>query len=252
MQKQTLKIKVFPYFIRLVFIAVLLFFIGEGTFSEENKSVNKLSLITNNNLSPFLIKPLDIDFFLPVPLKYPQPVIKIELQHKENINFNEPSIVGDGKMSFKKLSFFLEKYNPKLSKRKARRIAKIYIEESKKENINWDVAFTQMCLETGYLTFGGDVKPGQNNFSGLGVVSKGVYGNSYSSIRLGIRAHIQHLKAYASFDKINGKIIDNRFRFVKRGCVKKLNDLSGTWAMDKNYGKKIKSLLHRLYALKSS
>lgn len=252
MQKQALKNKVFSFFIRLTFIAILLLLIGEGTFSEENNSVNKLPEFAPIDLSTFLIKPLNIDFFLPVPLKYPHPVIIVGLKHKENMNFKEPSILGSGKMSFKKLSYFLEKYNPKLSKRKARRIAKIYIEESKKENINWDVAFTQMCLETGYLTFGGDVKPGQNNFSGLGVVGNGISGNSYSSIRLGIRAHIQHLKAYASFDKIHGEIIDTRFRFVKRGCVKKLNDLSGTWAMDKNYGKKIKSLLYRLYALKSS
>ncbi len=65
----------------------------------------------------------------------------------------------------------------------------------------------------------------------------------------GIRAHIQHLKAYSSIEKLNSPIIDKRYKFVKRGSVKTIYDLSGKWAMDPLYGKKLYKLLHKMYAI---
>ena len=40
----------------------------------------------------------------------------------------------------------------------------IYREEAAIEGVNYDIAFCQMCLETGFLQFDGDVKAEQNNF----------------------------------------------------------------------------------------
>ena len=42
--------------------------------------------------------------------------------------------------------------------------AQLYVVEAAAEGINSDVAFAQMCLETGYLRFGGLVQPEFHNY----------------------------------------------------------------------------------------
>ena len=75
----------------------------------------------------------------------------------------------------------------------------IYKEECEAEGLRVEVAFSQSMLETGFLQFRNDVKIEQFNFAGLEATGTGENpgGNSYSSVREGIRAHIQRLKAYA-------------------------------------------------------
>jgi len=112
--------------------------------------------------------------------------------------------------------------------------------------VNHDIAFSQMCLETGYLDFGGDVEPSQNNFCGLGTTGGGVKGASFPDARTGVKAHIQHLKAYASKDPVVPPIVDPRFDLVARGIASLVSDLSGLWATDPNYGNKILAVQRRL------
>ena len=59
------------------------------------------------------------------------------------------------------------------------------------------MAFTQAMKETGFLKFTGQVKIDQFNFAGMGVTDASTNGDSYQNVREGIRAHVQHLKAYA-------------------------------------------------------
>lgn len=126
-------------------------------------------------------------------------------------------------------------------------IAKLYREEAAKEGVNYDIAFCQMCLETGFLRFGGDIKPQQNNFAGLGTIGGGMEAASFESARIGVRAHIQHLKAYASLEPLVGEVVDPRFRFVTRGVAPLVGQLSGRWSADLDYGNKIIAMLKRLY-----
>lgn len=154
-------------------------------------------------------------------------------------------IYSDGKSAFRTLSLFLSKGNSSLGQELTDEFAKIYIEESKIEGINWDIAFVQMCLETGFLKYGGLVEPGQNNFCGLGSFDS-KKGASFPTIREGIRAHIQHLKAYATEDDLVGELIDPRFHLVKRGSANDVMALAGRWAEDPKYGIKLKSLLKRM------
>jgi len=109
------------------------------------------------------------------------------------------------------------------------------------------VAFTQMCLETGFLNFGGDVKPEQFNFAGLGAIGGGEPGLSFPDPRTGIRAQVQHLKAYASEEPLNLALVNPRFRFVRRGSSPTIEGLAGTWAADRQYAVKINTMLQRLY-----
>lgn len=96
-----------------------------------------------------------------------------------------------------------------------------YLSEGQAEGVRGDVAFAQSCLETGNFGFSGSaVTLDQNNFCGMGVTANGMKGNSFDTPQMGIRAQIQHLKAYASMEPLNGDCIDSRFQYVKRGCAK--------------------------------
>lgn len=71
-----------------------------------------------------------------------------------------------------RLMAYLHERNPKLNPR-YEPLASLYMRHGEALNIRWDYAFFQMLLETGYLTYGGDVKADQNNFAGLGATGKG-------------------------------------------------------------------------------
>ncbi|MEW5859217.1 MAG: N-acetylmuramoyl-L-alanine amidase [Cyanobacteriota bacterium] len=126
-------------------------------------------------------------------------------------------------------------------------LPKLYREEATIEGVNYDIAFCQMCVETGFLRFGGDIKPSQNNFAALGSIGGASESATFPSARIGVRAHIQHLKAYASLEPLVQELVDPRFRFVTRGVAPLISQLSGRWAADPLYGTKIEATLRRLY-----
>ncbi len=132
-------------------------------------------------------------------------------------------------------------------------LADIYIFEGEAEGVRGDVAFAQSCLETGNFTFKGDVKAGQNNFAGLGATGGGARGNSFETPQFGIRAQIQHLKAYASADGLANVCVDTRFQYVERGCApyvewlgQKENPTGKGWAAGVDYGRKICNILAKI------
>lgn len=101
-----------------------------------------------------------------------------------------------------RLTAFLESRNAKLDEKFAT-IAADYMRVGEELGIRWDVAFFQMLLETGNLTFTGDVSPSQNNFAGLGATGKREPGESFPDVATGVKAHLQHLLMYA------GETVDN-------------------------------------------
>lgn len=126
-------------------------------------------------------------------------------------------------------------------------LADLYRSEAEIEGVNYDIAFSQMLLETNYLRFGGEIKPSQNNFAGLGDVGGGPEGASFPNAQTGVRAHIQLLKAYASTEPLTQEVVAPRFRFVTRGIAPLVDQLSGRWSADPQYGTKITAILRRLY-----
>lgn len=179
---------------------------------------------------------------------HPHYQLKIE---KWQVSTNDlPSeIMTDGIRSEIFLTHFIKKHNPAIALAEASNIAQIYIEEAGMEGVNHDIAFSQMCLETGFLKFNGINKKEQNNFCGLGAINATTEGEYFRTPRIGIRAHIQHLKAYAGKAALNNQLVDNRFDLVKRGEASSVDELTGKWATDKDYGTKINQLLTRLYDL---
>ncbi len=175
--------------------------------------------------------------------------IKKAFKPETKKQFGIPSLImSAGQLDQKKMMQFLQVNNQYLSKSQINDLVQAYLEESAYEGVNHDIAFSQMCLETGFLKYGGDVSRDQNNFCGLGAIGNKEPGLSFSSIRDGVRAHIQHLKAYGSTDTLRMQKVDSRFDFVKRGSAKNFFDLTGKWAVDPKYGLKLQSILERLYS----
>jgi hypothetical protein len=161
----------------------------------------------------------------------------------------EPSenIMGKGMVSNEKLTLFLRLNNPEAKPEFVQMLASTYIDEAADEGVNHDVAFAQMCLETGYLKYGGLVLPEWNNFCGLGAIGPQQPGEVFPDALTGVRAHIQHLKAYASEEPLKGELVDPRYKWVRKGSSPGIEGLSGTWAVDKSYSGKIRAILRRLY-----
>ena len=137
------------------------------------------------------------------------------------------------------------KYDGSLAKGGAstiERFAQIFYEEANAEGVKAEVAFTQCMKETGFLKYGGDVLPNQYNFAGIGATGA-VHGAKFKDVRTGIRAQIQHLKAYASTSPLNNACVDPRFNLVTRNTAPYVewlgiqeNPNGYGWASAKNYG----------------
>lgn len=95
-----------------------------------------------------------------------------------------------------RLTQYVKQRNPKFDVR-YEGLAGEYMRHGEALHVRWDYAFFQMLLETGYLTYGGDVKADQNNFAGLGATGKGARGERFKDISTGARAHIEHLVMYS-------------------------------------------------------
>ena len=126
---------------------------------------------------------------------------------------------------------------------------KIVVEEAQAEGVRQEVLFFQIMNETGWLQFGGDVSVSQYNFGGLGATG-GVPGLSFSDVRTGIRAQVQHLKAYGSTEPLRNECVDLRFGYVDRGCAKYVqwlgiqeNPQRKGWAASKGYGATIVGMI---------
>ncbi len=157
------------------------------------------------------------------------------------------AIMGMGQAGEARLVSFFFENNRTADRAKVSRMASYYIEESSAEGVNSDVAFAQMCLETGFLRFGGLVTVSMNNFCGLGSIGPGKPGVSFPDERTGVRAHVQHLKGYATAKPLAQGAADPRYRYINpKGKAPTVASLSGTWAADRAYGTKLAELIEKI------
>ena len=123
-------------------------------------------------------------------------------------------------------------------------IVALYWLEANAVGLRPDIALAQALVETGYFNYGGEVQPKQNNFCGLGTTGKGVPGASFKTPQLGVRAHLQHLLAYATVAVAAPDIVDPRYELardirLRKGKITTWYGLNGTWAMGSHYAEKI-------------
>lgn len=139
------------------------------------------------------------------------------------------AIMGTATCTAEQMGAYLLSVNPNAGVY-ATDIPRLFLEEGAIEGVRGDIAFAQSCHETGNFKFTGDVVPAQNNFAGIGTTGDGVKGAYFETPRLGVRAQIQHLKAYASKAALKQECVDPRFSLVTRGIAPNAEDLGGRWA----------------------
>jgi len=156
---------------------------------------------------------------------------------------NSTSVVGYKDVTAEQLVGIFASRNPSQTGW-ASRLAPIYIQYGQLFNIRADIAWAQMCHETGFLAYTGDVQPHQNNFAGLGATG-GVPGNSFATEELGIIAHYAHLAWYYYPDHVN-EYCSSQYdpRHFGTGHYKYTGDtslgfLNGRWAPGSTYTNKI-------------
>lgn len=170
---------------------------------------------------------------------------------------NYTAICGKAQATVAQMQAYLRKVNPAVPT-SVLSMLPLYISEGEAEGIRGDVAFAQSCLETGNFAFKPSdtaVTLAQNNFCGMGVTSYGKKGNSFSTPQLGIRAQVQHLKAYANKEVLTKTCVDPRFALVSRGVAPyvewlgaKENPKGSGWAEGADYGAKILRILSAVCA----
>lgn len=116
-----------------------------------------------------------------------------------------------------RLMAFLKLRNSKLSDRYDG-IATEYMRHGEELGLRWDYAFFQMMLETGNLTYTGDVKSDQNNFAGLGATGKGARGEAFPDISTGVRAHLQHVQMYGG-EKVENPVAERTRNIQEWGVL---------------------------------
>lgn len=173
------------------------------------------------------------------------------IESQETIADGQYPIMGDSRITVSEMVDYFQasgKPYPKeaLSKGGAESIeefCQMYYDEASAEGVRPEVAFVQTMKETGFLQYGGDASIEQFNFAGLGTTGGGVPGNSYPDVQTGIRAQIQHLKAYATAEPLKGECVDDRYEYVKKGAApyvewlgQKENPEGLGWATGENYG----------------
>ena len=132
------------------------------------------------------------------------------------------------------------------------KLANIFYEEATAEGIDPAIAWCQTMKETNWLRYGGQVKIEQYNFAGIGATDGGASGADFSSygkngVRMGVRAQMQHLKAYAvkgiSKNDLKYECVDPRFKYVNKGSAMYVewlgineNPNGSGWATAPKYG----------------
>ena len=133
------------------------------------------------------------------------------------------AIMGEAQATAGQMALFCRSKNPapKLTACSLEELAEMFLEEGKAEGVRGDVAFAQSLHETGYFKYGGIVTPEMNNFAGIGALNGNATGQaaSFPDPRTGVRAQIQHLKAYASTEALTKACVDPRFSLVSRGSA---------------------------------
>lgn len=178
----------------------------------------------------------------------------------ESSTTEKTAIMGKAQATAQQMALFCRSKNstPQLTSCSLEQLAEMFIEEGEAEGVRGDVAFAQSLHETGYFKFGGIVLPSQDNYAGIGALNGNATGQaaSFPDPRTGVRAQIQHLKAYASTEALVNACVDPRFSLVARGVAPYVEWLGAAdnpqgrgWAVPgAGYGANIVKLLGQIMA----
>lgn len=162
----------------------------------------------------------------------------------EAASMRKTRIIGAPRITAQQMEAFVHSVNPG-----APYLAQIFLDEGRKEGIRGDIAYAQSIRETGYFRYGNMVLAEQNNYAGLGATNATAKGKGawFVTPEEGVRAQIQHLKAYANTAPLRNPLVDPRFHLVRRGSAPYWEDLNGKWAVPgTSYGQDILKMYNKM------
>lgn len=177
----------------------------------------------------------------------------IEQFHRAATTSASP-ILGPSRLSAGDLAAFVLRsgYEPRATA-PIRDLAAMYLQEGDAEGVRGDVAFAQSILETGWFTFpdGGQVRPDDNNFAGIGACDGCGHGFSFPTAREGVRAQIQLLRTYADGEVgadgfAHAVMLPGALDLGFRGDVRTWRELGGYWATGPGYGDHLYALYRQM------
>jgi hypothetical protein len=127
-------------------------------------------------------------------------------------------------------------------------LVQYYLEEGAAEGVTGDIAFMQSIVETGWFRFNGSIPASANNFAGIGATDTNPGPAIFPDARTGVRAQIQHLRAYAdptaltcTVPPFHNPCVDPRFHLViPKGKAPTWNQLgNGNWGTASTYASSI-------------
>ena len=130
-------------------------------------------------------------------------------------------------------------------------LALYFVQEGAAEGVSGDVAFVQSVVETGWFRFNGMVRASANNFAGIGATDTNPSPAAFPDAQTGVRAQIQHLRAYGDPTAITCTVpplanpcVDPRFQLVTpKGKAPTWNHMgNGNWASASTYSSSILGL----------
>ncbi len=161
-----------------------------------------------------------------------------------------PVMAGDRYTAAEMGEWFRSKHisGAKLTVAEVTQLAQLFIDEGRAEGVTGDLAFIQAVLETGWFRFSTRMPVHHNNFSGIGAVDSGSSSAAFPSRRIGVRAQIQHLRAYSDptvrVATLHHPLVDPRFHLVSpKGKAPQWTQYGrGIWATDPDYAGKLARL----------
>jgi hypothetical protein len=167
---------------------------------------------------------------------------------------DQPSRYIDGQsyVNKKGITAYVMRQNPSVNRETLNRLIDTYISETGIEGINLDIAIAQMLYATNFLR---SQRMTTHNYGGLSEQTPGWNGRFphrlNDGMTEGVRAHIQHLKGYAS-TRLNRPCVDPRYQVLVSmgywGNVKTFEQLFRTWmAGSASYEYSINGILSGLY-----
>jgi len=171
------------------------------------------------------------------------------------------NIIADGSLNMDSVFRYIKSKNnnPVLSDAKIKELIQTYFTEAGLEKVNHDIAIAQMLYYTNFLK----KENIKTTYNYGGIDKKGAKWNykqwngSFPNMKIGVRAHIQHLRYYSNPRLINTKFdnVDPRKHLFGKdqGKIHTLDQLfikwTGSASYSEQYKRSINNILNELYAL---
>ena len=158
----------------------------------------------------------------------------------------QPDVLDDSTTVLGKATRDVSKFNLWLESKGVPEYAEMFRDAGERWGVRWDIAIFQMCLETGFFRFGGDVKKEQNNFFGIGAIGGGAAGDTFKTPAEGVEAQMQNLALRAGGNVPREVVIaphvSKNYGIISKRGTSRWAQLAGTYAADVKYWEKIKAI----------